>query len=179
MRALLAFTQGVDWFNDRFGKIAEWCVLLACVISAGNASIRYLFDMSSNAWLEIQWWLFAGIFLLGASQTLRLNEHVRVDILYGNVPKTAQLWIDTIGILVFLLPSTVLLVYLSWPIAMTSYRIGESSSNAGGLILWPVKFLLPLGFALLTLQGVAELIKRIAALLGDIDFDTHYEKPLQ
>ena len=156
-------------------------VLLACLISAGNAGSRYLFSVSSNAWLEIQWQLFSGIFLLGAAHVFRLNEHVRVDLFYGNRSERGKLWTDTIGIVLFFFPSILFILYLTWPFFMTSYRSGEYSSNSGGLILWPVKLLLPVGFALLALQGVSELIKRIAALRGEVPAGeiASYEKPLQ
>ena len=178
MHLLLRFSKLVDRFNDGFGWIADWMVLLSCLISAGNASVRYLLDTSSNGWLEIQWYMFSAIFLFGASQTLRMNEHVRVDIFYGMAPARARLWIDALGILLFMLPATVLLMYMSWPFFVASWP-NEGSPNAGGLIRWPVKLLMPVGFFLLTCQGISELIKRVAALAGYIDLDTHYEKPLQ
>ncbi|WP_420833391.1 TRAP transporter small permease subunit [[Pseudomonas] carboxydohydrogena] len=169
----------MDRVSDVAGYIAKWLVLLACLVSAGNAVIRYLFSYSSNGWLEIQWYMFGGIVLLGAAQTLRLNEHVRIDLLYSNVSDRARLWIDVFGFVVFLLPVMAYLVYLTWPFFLNSFRSGEVSMNAGGLILWPAKILLPTGFALLFLQGLAELAKRIAALKGAIKIDTHYEAPLQ
>ncbi len=176
---VIKITKAVDWLSDLFGFVAKWLVLLACLVSAGNATIRYLFNYSSNGWLEIQWYMFGGIVLLGAAQTLRLNEHVRVDLLYSNVSERTRLWIDIIGFTIFLLPVMTYLIYLTTPFFLNSYRLQESSSNAGGLILWPVKLVLPLGFILLWLQGVAELIKRIAALAGVVKVDTHYEAPLQ
>ncbi len=169
----------IDGLSDVFGFIAKWLVLLACLVSAGNAVIRYLFSYSSNGWLEIQWYMFGGIVLLGASQTLSRNEHVRVDLLYSSVSDKARLWIDIVGFTVFLIPISAFLVYLTWPFFYGSFVSGEVSNNAGGLILWPIKLVLPLGFFLLLLQGVAELIKRIAALSGAIKVDTHYEAPLQ
>jgi TRAP-type mannitol/chloroaromatic compound transport system permease small subunit len=178
MDLLLRFSKLVDKINDGWGWLADWMVLLSCLISAGNASVRYLLNTSSNGWLEIQWYMFSVIFLLGAAQTLRVNEHVRVDIFYGIAPPRARLWIDTLGIAFFMLPATLLLMYMSWPFFVASFPY-EGSPNAGGLIRWPVKLLMPLGFFFLTLQGLSELIKRIAALTGRIDLDTHYEKPLQ
>jgi TRAP-type mannitol/chloroaromatic compound transport system permease small subunit len=175
----LAFSRGVDRVNTFFGSVATWLVLVSCVISAGNASIRYLISSSSNAWLEIQWYMFSGIFLLGASYTLKVNEHVRVDVFYAIISERARLWVDAIGITVFLLPATILLAYMTWPFFMDSWNIQEGSSNAGGLIRWPVKILPPIGFALLTLQGVSELIKRVAALMDIQAIETKYEKPLQ
>jgi TRAP-type mannitol/chloroaromatic compound transport system permease small subunit len=176
---LLKITHAIDALSDFFGFIAKWLVLLACVISAGNATIRYLFNYSSNGWLEIQWYMFAGIVFLGASQTLRLNEHVRVDLLYSAVSDRTRLLIDIFGITIFLLPAMAYLTYMTLPFFLNSWRLQEVSSNAGGLILWPVKLILPLGFALLFLQGAAELAKRIAALAGVVKIDTHYEAPLQ
>ena len=179
MQFLLKLSRAIDGIGDVAGFIAKWLVLLACLVSAGNASIRYLFSYSSNSWLEIQWYMFGGIVLLGAAQTLRLNEHVRVDLLYSSVSDRTRLWIDIVGFTIFLLPVTTYLIDLTWPFFLQSFRLQESSSNAGGLILWPAKAILPLGFALLWLQGLAELIKRIAALIGVVKIDTHYEAPLQ
>ena len=176
---VLKFTRAIDALSDAFGFIAKWLVLLACLVSAGNATIRYLFNYSSNGWLEIQWYMFAGIVFFGASQTLRLNEHVRVDLLYSAVSDHARLWIDIIGLCVFLLPAMTYLTYMTLPFFLNSWHSQEVSSNAGGLILWPVKLVLPLGFGLLVLQGLAELAKRIAALAGVVKIDTHYEAPLQ
>ena len=176
---MLGLSRKIDWVNDQFAVIADWFVLGACVISAGNASIRYLFNYSSNAWLEIQWYMFGAVVLLGASNTLRKNEHVRVDIVYASVTDRTRLWIDIIGFTVFLLPTGIFLTILSIPFFLQSFAYREVSMNAGGLILWPIKLVLPLGFGLLTLQGVSELIKRVAALRGAIEIDTHYEKPLQ
>ncbi len=177
--ALLRFSGGIDAFSKSIGTLCEYAVLICCLISAANASIRYVFSYSSNAWLEIQWYLFAFIVMMGASHTLRMNEHVRVDLIYGAISARARLWVDVIGIVFFLLPACVYLAWLCWPVFHTSYVQGEMSSNAGGLIRWPVKLVLVAGFALLALQGLSELIKRIAALSGRIDLDTKYEKPLQ
>ena len=179
MRGLLAFSRAVDAMNGKFGALADWLVLLSCLISAANAFSRYAFGASSNAWLEIQWYMFAGMVLLGASYTLKRNEHVRVDILYANVSTRRQIGIDIFGFILFMLPATVIMTYLSWPIFHNSWMLGEISANAGGLVRWPVKILLPIGFALLTLQGVSELIKRIAMLTGHMQPDLHYERPLQ
>jgi TRAP-type mannitol/chloroaromatic compound transport system permease small subunit len=179
VKALLALSGVIDAVNERFGRVANWCVLLACLISAGNALVRYGFSDSSNAWLEIQWYLFAAMFMLGAPYTLRMNEHVRVDILYGSVSPKVQLWIDLLGGILFLLPATIIIGWMSWPIFVDSFVSGEVSNNAGGLIRWPVKLLMPLGFGLLTLQGISEIIKRIAALTGHRALIAKYEKPLQ
>ncbi len=179
MRALLALSRAIDWLNEQIGIVANWLVLWAALISAGNAASRYLFSQSSNGWLEIQWYMFAGMVLLGAPYTLKMNEHVRVDLLYNIVKERTQIWIDIIGGLLFLLPICIILIYFTWPWFVESWRLNEASSNAGGLIRWPVKLLLPLGFFLLTLQGISEIIKRIAALEHVIEADFKYEKPLQ
>ena len=179
MKALLAFSRVVDAINYRLGNLAEWLVLLSCLISAGNAFSRYAFGISSNAWLEIQWYMFAAVVLLGASYTLQKNEHVRVDIVYANVSTRRQIGIDIFGFVLFMLPATAIMTYLSWPIFHNSWALGEISSNAGGLVRWPVKIFLPLGFALLTLQGVSELIKRVAMRNGHMPANLHYERPLQ
>ena len=179
MGALLKLSSAIDWLNEQFGVVANWLVLLACLISAGNAGSRYLFSESSNGWLEIQWYMFAGMVLLGAPYTLKMNEHVRVDLFYSMVSERTRIWIDIVGGLLFLLPICVILVYFTWPWFVDSWRIGETSTNAGGLIRWPVKIFLPLGFALLTLQGFSELIKRVAMRNGHMPADLHYERPLQ
>lgn len=176
---MLRFSAAVDRLSAGFAVIADYLVLFAVLISAGNATSRYLFSASSNGLLEIQWYMFAGMVMLGASHTLRLNEHVRVDIVYSSVSQRRRLWIDLFGIVVFLLPVLVFLLYLSVPFFLRSWRSGEMSMNAGGLILWPAKLMIPLGFALLTLQGLAELVKRAAALRGQIVLDTSYEQPVQ
>ena len=179
MDALLGFSRLIDQVNEKFGLVANWLVLIACVISAGNALMRYSFSLSSNAWLEIQWYLFAGMVLLGASHTLRMNGHVRVDVFYSRYGERARLWLDLIGGIVFLLPMAIIIGWLSWPLFANSYQIGEVSGNSGGLLRWPVKVLIPLGFLLLTLQGVSEIIKRAAALAGRIRLDANYQRPLQ
>jgi TRAP-type mannitol/chloroaromatic compound transport system permease small subunit len=179
MKPLLALSRAIDALNEKFGWVSDWLVLLSCLISAANAFSRYAFGVSSNAWLEIQWYMFAAMVLLGASYTLKRNEHVRVDILYANVSTRRQIGIDIFGFVLFMLPATVIMTYLSWPIFYNSWTLGEISANAGGLIRWPVKIFLPIGFALLTLQGISELIKRVAMLTGHMKADLHYERPLQ
>jgi len=179
MSALLAVSRAIDAVNDRIGVLAAWLVFLAVLVSAGNAFLRYSFSIGSNAWLELQWYMFSAIFLLGAAHTLRKNEHVRVDIIYSLVGDRGRLFIDILGFLIFFFPMTILIFWLSVPDAVKSFVQGETSMNAGGLIRWPVRLLLPLGFLLLILQGVSELIKRIATLKGALQIDTHYEKPLQ
>ena len=165
--------------NAQIAVIANWLVLLACLISAGNAMSRYLFSVSSNGWLEIQWYMFAGMVLLGAPYTLKMNEHVRVDLVYGMVSERTRIWIDILGGFLFLLPICVILTYFTWPWFLESWHQNEGSSNAGGLVRWPVKLLLPVGFGLMVLQGISEIIKRIAALEHLIDIEFKYEKPLQ
>lgn len=179
MGSLLALSRLIDSISELFGKISEYLVLFCCLISAANALIRYSLNYSSNGWLEIQWYLFAFIVMMGASHTLKMNEHVRVDLIYGAVSERARLWIDIVGIVLFLLPACIFLAWLCWPVFLLSYQQGEMSANAGGLIRWPVKLILVAGFVLLALQGVSELIKRIVALTGHIQINTTYEKPLQ
>jgi TRAP-type mannitol/chloroaromatic compound transport system permease small subunit len=154
-----------------------WLVLAVTLISAANALMRYGFGMSSNAWLEIQWYLFGAIFLLAAGYTLKHNGHVRVDVLYGRWPPRVRAWIDLLGAALFLLPLCVLMVWLSWHGFIESFQRGELSSDAGGLIRWPVRLLIPLGFALLGLQGVSELIKRVAFLRGQGELP--HEPPME
>ena len=179
MKSLLAISRGIDWFNTQFAVVANWLVLLAALISAGNAGSRYLFSESSNGWLEIQWYMFAGMVLLGGLYTLKMNEHVRVDLFYGLASERTRIWIDIVGGLLFLLPICVILTYFTWPWFVESWTINEASSNAGGLVRWPVKLLLPVGFFLMAMQGVSEIIKRVAALEHVIDAEFKYEKPLQ
>jgi len=202
MDALLAFARRIDSLNDRFGKFAAWAVLLSCFISAANAIVRYGLDYSSNSFLEIQWYLFAACVMLGAAQVLRLNEHVRVDLVYSRLTGHGKVYVDLFGLVVFLLPVMVYLAWLSWGfffvklstgmapgdsvasmgfMAYTTKLLtsGELSSNAGGLIRWPAALVLPLGFALVSLQGLSEVIKRVAWLAHKFEMDTHYERPLQ
>ena len=179
MRLLLSFSAVVDALNEKIGIICNWLVLIACIVSGGNAMVRYAYDQSSNAWLEVQWYMFAGMVLLGGPYTLKVNEHVRVDLFYSAVSERIRIWIDIIGCLLFLLPICIILIYFTWPWFVESWRIDETSSNAGGLIRWPVKLILPLGFALMALQGISELIKRIEALIHHHRLQYEYEKPLQ
>ncbi len=179
VKGLLQLSRHIDELNDKFGVVATWLVLIACLVSAGNAASRYLFSESSNGWLEVQWYMFAGIVLLGGPYTLKMNEHVRVDLIYSATSERRRIWIDIIGGFLFLLPLCAILIYFTWPWFLESWRIHEFSSNAGGLVRWPVKLLLPVGFALMALQGISEIIKRIAALEHLIDAEFKYEKPLQ
>src|SRR5262249_37309976 len=164
---------------DRFGEVANWLVLFAGLMRAGNGTRRYLFSPSSNAWLEVQWYMFAGMVLLGGPYTLKVNHHGRADLVYWSLSQRARIWIDIVGCLFFPLPICVILTYFTWPWFVESWRIDETSSNAGGLIRWPVKLILPVGFTLMALQGVSELIKRIEALIHHHRLQFEYEKPLQ
>lgn len=179
MKALLSLSRGIDWMNDKFAYIAIWAVLLSCGISALNAIVRYTFNYSSNGFTEIQWYLFAAVVMLGASQVLRVNEHVRVDVLYGLYGGRGQAIVDLVCFIFFLMVSMSVMLYYSWPLFVRMYVSGEMSSNAGGLIRWPVMLLLPLGFTLMLLQGLSEVIKRAAWLTHQYDGEFHYERPLQ
>ncbi|MPZ41630.1 MAG: TRAP transporter small permease subunit [Rhizobiales bacterium] len=179
MRALLKASRVIDAVNDWCGMLAVWLVLFACAISTGNAISRYVFSESSNAWLEVQWYMFAAMVFLGAPYVLKVNEHVRVDVIYSALPERARILIDIAGGVLFLLPFCAVMLYFTWPWFLESWRIGEMSSNAGGLIRWPVKLMLPLGFTLLALQGISELIKRVAAFTDSYRLVYRYETPLQ
>lgn len=176
MTLLLKLSQLIDWLTERVGKGAFWLVLIMTLISAGNAVVRFIFNYSSNGLLEIQWYLFAAVFLLCSPYTLQKNEHVRIDVLSGKLSPRGLAVIDIIGTLFFLLPMVIVVLWLSLPLVAESYKINEMSANAGGLIRWPVKLLLPIGFTLLALQGISELIKRIAFLAGMIDDPNNKEK---
>ncbi len=166
MRALMAVSRLIDTTNTTIGKLVGWLLLVDVLISSGNATIRYVFDTSSNAWLEAQWYLFSAVFLLCAGYTLLRNEHIRIDIVTGRCSARTKAWIDILGGLFFLLPAAVLILVLSWPMFVDSFMRHEMSSNAGGLLRWPAKLLIPAGFLLLTAQAVSEIIKRIAFLTG-------------
>lgn len=169
MTPLLKLSGLIDGLTARVGKVTFWLVLAMTIVSAGNATVRFAFDYSSNGLLEIQWYLFAAVFLLCSPYTLQKNEHVRIDVLSSKLSPRGLAVIDIIGSLFFLLPMVTLVLWMSLPLVADSFRIGEMSANAGGLIRWPVKALLPLGFTLLALQGISELIKRVAFLQGLID----------
>lgn len=168
MHALLALSRGIDAATTRLGQWVAWLVVVAAVISAGNAVIRKLLDVSSNAWLELQWWLYAAVFLLAAPWTLRLNEHIRIDIASQHYSRTTRNTIELVGHLLFLMPMAALIVWTSWPFFVSAYVGNEQSPNFGGLPQWPAKFLIPLAFTILFVQGVSELIKRIAVMRGDL-----------
>ena len=168
MRAALALSGAIDRINGFLGRSVMWLILLAILVSAGNAIVRKAFDISSNAWLELQWYLFGWAFLVAASYTLQRNEHIRIDIVSNALSRRTRNWIDILGHLFMLLPFTLLMVYLSWPFFWRSWLSGERSGSAGGLIIWPGRLAILAGFVLLFLQAVSELIKRIAITRGVI-----------
>ncbi|HIV72595.1 MAG TPA: TRAP transporter small permease subunit [Candidatus Aquabacterium excrementipullorum] len=176
MRAYIRLMDGVSHW---LGMLAAWALLAACVISGGNALIRYCFNLGSNAWLEAQWYLFALAVFAGAPMLLKLNEHVRVDVIYGGRSPRAKAWVDALGLLFVLLPVCAVVVHLSWPFVLDAWQQNEHSPSAGGLLRWPVKASIPAGFVLLGLQGLAEFFKRVGYLRGTLDMDTQYERPLQ
>lgn len=176
----MSISRFIDALNEKIANAVSWALLAAVIICAGNALIRYIFNASSNAWLEIQWYLYGAMFLLASSYTLKRDEHVRIDVIVGRFSKRTQVWIDLFGFLLFLLPVCLLILYDAIPFALVSIASQEMSSNAGGLIVWPAKLLVPIGFALLILQGISEIIKRIAFLAGKIDgheFAKHQATP--
>jgi TRAP-type mannitol/chloroaromatic compound transport system permease small subunit len=168
MSALLAVSRAIDRLNEFIGRNVAWLIFLAVVVSAGNAIVRKVFNQSSNAWLELQWFLFGGAFMLAAAYTLQQNEHIRIDIVYGAFSRRVQHWIDLLGHLFFLMPFVLLMCFYFVPYVSLSYRSGEGSPSAGGLIQWPGKLILLVGFLLLAIQGVSEIIKKIAVMRGDI-----------
>ena len=174
MQALLAISRVIDRVNEFVGKWVSWLILLAILVSATNAVIRKAFNMSSNAWLELQWYLFGAAFLLAAAYTLRQNEHIRIDIVYGMFSRRKQHWIDLFGHVFFLMPFVILMISYFIPYVSLSFRSGEVSSSAGGLIIWPAKSLLLIGFLQLGLQGVSEIIKKIAIMRGDMEDPTPF-----
>ena len=178
MTALLRLSKIIDAFNELVGKLTMWLVLAAVLISAGNAIMRKAFNLSSNAYLEVQWYLFAAVFMLAAGYVFLHNGHVRIDFISGRLSKRTNAIIDALGIVIFTIPLCVILIDLSWPYFMRAYVSGEMSENAGGLIRWPVLLLIPLGFAILLLQSLSELIKRVAFLKGarDEPFSYGHEK---
>lgn len=179
MKQLLVAAGWIDRLTDFFAFIAKWAVLLCAVVSASNAVMRYAFAYSTNGWLEIQWYLFAACVMLGAAQVLRVNEHVRVDVIYGILKPRSRAYIDLFGLIFFLMPAMVLFFYLSWPLFVQMFISGEGSPNSGGLTRWPAMLTLPLGFGLMVLQGLAEIVKRVAWLMNIYQMDMHYERPLQ
>jgi TRAP-type mannitol/chloroaromatic compound transport system permease small subunit len=176
MQNLLRFAALVDAINERIGKAAAWLGLAAVLVCTGNALARYALNIGSNAWLELQWYLNAAVFLLVASYALKRNEHVRIDVIAGRLSERAQAWIDLLGGVFMLLPVAVIIGWYSWPSLVNSWEIREYSSDPGGLIRWPVRLLIPVAFALLALQGISEVIKRVAFLRGLIPFSTFEKK---
>jgi TRAP-type mannitol/chloroaromatic compound transport system permease small subunit len=199
---LLIISRGIDALNQKIGVVATYFVLFAALVSAFNAIVRYgllglitlsrnfqqlpgldsfiqWYSTSSNALTESQWYMFAAMVMLGAAYTLKLNEHVRVDLFYGSASEHTRLWIDVLGTLFFLLPMCLILLYLTWPWFLDAWRSGERSASSAGLVRWPVKLMLPLGFGLVALQGISEIIKCVAALTGFQRREYGYEKPLQ
>jgi TRAP-type mannitol/chloroaromatic compound transport system permease small subunit len=168
MKLCLGLSRAIDALNEQIGKLTYWLILAAVLISAGNAVVRYAFNRSSNSWLEIQWYLFSFVFLFCAGYTLLHNQHVRIDILSGMLSAKGRAWIDILGTVFFLLPMAIAIMWLSWPVFVDAYQSNEVSTNAGGLMVWPGRLMLPVGFFLLVLQGLSELIKRVAFLLGMI-----------
>ena len=166
MKMLLGLSRAIDALNEQIGKLTYWLILAAVLISAGNAIVRYAFNRSSNSWLEIQWYLFSFVFLFCAGYTLLHNQHVRIDILTGHLSGRAKAWIDILGTIFFLLPMAIAIMWLSWPVFVDAWQSNEVSTNAGGLLVWPGRLMVPGGFVLLVLQGFSELIKRIAFLQG-------------
>src|SRR5262249_13107306 len=166
LKILLQLSRLIDTLNIAIGKAVYWLILASVLVSSGNASVRYLFSNSSNAWLETQWYMFSAVFLLCSGYTFVRNEHIRIDILAGRLSRRTQTWIDIFGDVLFLLPMALIIMWLSFPMVIDSYQRHELSSDAGGLLRWPVKVLIPIGFFLLALQGFSQLIKRIAFLMG-------------
>ena len=166
MKLLLGLSRAIDELNERVGHLVYWLILIMVLVSAANASSRYVLSIASNAWLELQWYLFSAVFLLCAGYTLRHNEHIRIDVVASRFSRRTQIWVDVFGLIFFLLPISIYMMWSSWPIFMNAWNSGEISASAGGLIRWPARLLVPAGFFLLTLQGVSELIKRVATLMG-------------
>jgi TRAP-type mannitol/chloroaromatic compound transport system permease small subunit len=166
MRVLLGLSRAIDALNERVGRLLYWLILIMVLVSAGNATSRYALSMASNAWLELQWYLFSAVFLLCAGYTLLHNEHIRIDVVASLFKRRTQIWVDVFGMVFFLLPLSIYMTWSSWPVFMNAWNSGEVSASAGGLIRWPARLLVPTGFLLLTLQGISELIKRVATLMG-------------
>lgn len=164
--AALAISRLIDWFNEQVGKYVSWLILVAVIICSGNATVRYIFNTSSNAWLEVQWYLFSAVFLLAAGYTLLRNEHVRIDVITSRFTRRTQVMIELFGTVFFMMPMALMIMWLSWPLVVEAYVRHEISGDAGGLLRWPVKLLIPTGFALLVLQGVSQFIKLVAFLTG-------------
>jgi TRAP-type mannitol/chloroaromatic compound transport system permease small subunit len=178
----MSISRAIDKLNEKIAGAVSWALLIAVIICTGNALVRYMFKLSSNSWLEIQWYLFAAVFMLASAHTLKRDEHVRIDVITSHFSKRTQVWIDLAGYLLFLLPICAVIIYYGIPFARYSISTAEMSSSAGGLIVWPVKLLVPIGFGLLLLQGISEIIKRVEFLAGRIDgheFAKHVTTPEQ
>ena len=176
MKNLLRLSALIDALNERVGRLSYWLILAAVLISAYNATVRYAFNMSSNAWLEIQWYLFSAVFLFCAGYALLHNQHVRIDVISSHLSKRGRAWIDILGTLFFLLPMAIAILWMSWPVFVDAYVRDEVSTNAGGLTVWPARLMLPVGFLLLILQGISELVKRVAFLRGLIPDPTEKDE---
>ena len=174
MQPALALSRLIDRITEAIGKSVMWMILIAILVSAINAIVRKMFNMSSNAWLELQWYLFGAAFLLASAYTLKQNEHIRIDIFYGTRTRRTQHWIDLFGHVFFLLPFVVLMTWMLLPYAWDAIKSGQISTNAGGLIIWPARALLAGGFALLVAQAISEIIKKIAVMRGVIDDPTPF-----
>jgi TRAP-type mannitol/chloroaromatic compound transport system permease small subunit len=178
MNLLLRLSRAIDAVNEHIGRLMYWAVLVMVLVSATNATARYALSMASNAWLELQWYLFAAVFLLCSGYTLKHNEHIRIDVIAANLSRRKQIWIDIFGTVFFLLPMSIYIMWASWPVFVNAWTSGEVSGSAGGLIRWPARLLVPAGFFLLSAQGVSELIKRFAYLQGLIpDPVEHHADP--
>src|SRR5438034_4565561 len=181
MKVLLALSRAIDAVNERLGRLVYWCVLIVVLVSAANASSRSARSSASHAWLELQWYLCWAVFLLGSGYTLLHDEHIRLDVVAASLSRRKQIWIDVFGTAFFLLPIAVYMMWSSWPVFMNAWTSGEISGSAGGLVRWPARLLVPVGFFLLTLQGISELIKRFAYLRGLIPdpVEKHEEPALE
>lgn len=176
MKLLLKLSGLIDALNERIGHLSYWLILVAVMVSTANALMRYTFSIASNAWLELQWYLFSAVFLFCAGYALLHNQHVRIDVISGHLSKRARAWIDLLGTVFFLLPMAIAIMWMSWPVFVDAWVRNEISTNAGGLIVWPARLMLPIGFFLLILQGISELIKRAAFLLGMIPDPTEKDE---
>ena len=172
MQGLLALSRAIDRLNEIIGKTVMWAIFVAILVSAANAVVRKVFNTSSNSWLELQWYLFGAAFMLAAAYTLKQNEHIRIDIFYGTRSRRTQHWIDLFGHVLFLMPFVVLMAWMMVPYAWQAWKIGQVSTNAGGLMIWPARAILAAGFILLVLQGISEIIKKIEVMQGLIE-DPH------
>jgi TRAP-type mannitol/chloroaromatic compound transport system permease small subunit len=171
MKQLLAISRVIETVNGQIGKKIAWLILVAVAVATMNAIVRKVFSVSSNAWLELQWMLFGAVFLLCASWTLQVKEHIRIDIVNSMLPKRVRQWIELLGHVLFLMPFALLIVYHSWPFFLRSYAINEQSLSAGGLPQWPAKGLVVIGFVMLSFQGISEIIKQVAVMRGDLEDD--------